>query len=419
MQVIKYLYRFSFVLLLANFALDVYLTLEYGGIDLRDKIVAARLLWSEESMYTFKWVPDFPQTLLDATDDSACLYNNYTGTPFQSLVLYPMALLPYSSIRIIWLVMQYVLFCGTVYFFTKNTQDTYKKKWIWIVAIFAFMTTASWHLHVERGQLYILFVFLMSYAFSVLNTKSFQSGILWGILVLFKPTYLLLATGFVWKLKIRILSGIFIVLLVGLLFFKIGGLQNTWIDYFQAMKAWQKVQTDGLPMRERHATFTLPNVIENCENLTLKAPIYVENSSLQFTVKILFKRNIGTFEFYIFYGLVFLILHWFFFKPSQKFSLVEHFLLSYVLWWFLTICMTAPRWNYQYVHWLIPCLYMIQNFEQLHPKNLYLSGIGCLLNLGVLSGFIPFSLFLGECFLCLSLILFLLKYNFTLKYFKI
>ncbi len=404
-----------FALLALNFLWDAAVTARFGGIDLRDKIVGARLLFSENpsdrragSQWLYKWQPGEPERLLIPNDDFSMRVNRYTGTPFQSLVFYPLARLPYFWVRWIWLFLQYFLVLLPIFWFARRRPPS--EKWFApTTALVFFVSTSNWHLHTERGQVYVLAVaaafFFWKNALSKKPKLEFWGGFTAALLCFFKPVYVLLALPLLLKKPISIFSaGFLLCFLTGFLIFWAVGWLPMWSEFFQIMQEWKNWQIGTMPLRPDFQPFDLPNVVEGMANLTRAKPIYLENSSLQY---LLFQLGwaVDARFYYLIFGVAVGVLVFIFRKKLRHFD-TEHLLLAgFVLWEIASFCMPFPRNNYQFIHWLLP-------FFIFWPKANAFSRwakpfvAGLVLNLGVLA-WLPYTFFVGEILMLLAVLFYL------------
>ena len=88
-----------------------YYTVHYGGTDLRDRVVASRMLDAGKDVYFYKWSPGDPERLLNPNVDRSGAGNGVTAAPGSLYLQSWFAFLPYPVLRIVWMVFQYLLSC--------------------------------------------------------------------------------------------------------------------------------------------------------------------------------------------------------------------------------------------------------------------------------------------------------------------
>src|SRR5262245_56528152 len=90
-------------LLIAGLIKSAYYTLNYGGVDLRQRIVGARMINEGRSPYTGKWQPGDSERLMDPNGKMQDA-NGVTLAPGSLYVMYGLSGFDYFSIRAIWLI---------------------------------------------------------------------------------------------------------------------------------------------------------------------------------------------------------------------------------------------------------------------------------------------------------------------------
>src|SRR5580692_4577641 len=104
---------------------DVQIEKQYT-IDLRNRVIGARLQKDGKLPYFFKWQPSDGLRYYDPNNFDITYGNTITASPFFHHLLYPIADLPQRKISQIWLVFEYVIFISIVLFafsFTKNLRQ--------------------------------------------------------------------------------------------------------------------------------------------------------------------------------------------------------------------------------------------------------------------------------------------------------
>lgn len=412
---IQTLFAVSAFLLLFNLVFDLFYTVKFGGVDLRDKVVGSRILLTDHPMYYSWWAPSDSERFLNPQDDPKTPLSLYTGTPFQSLAFLPIASLPYPIIRYLWFGLQY-LFLGLLLLpFVKKAKGAVIPSLLLIGgSTFFFLSTDQWHMHVERGQFYVLFALLIGSIYFTLESniknKEWLAGILLGILILFKPTYAIFGVPFFFRKQIKILAGTTLTVVVAGLLFLGTHTANRWVEYSGAMKEWQAANLDlagavGAPTAEDLAQ--MPFQIEGMTNLNRRGTFFSENSCLQHIIFSKTGIKVDTKYFYLLaIGLMLGILASLY-PAFLQYHPKELILLGFLLWVITTICLPAPRFIYQYVHWIVPLAIIAVDYKKYSTNIHTLLLIGLTLNLGIrfFTITIPYVFFVGELFLILGLFL--------------
>jgi hypothetical protein len=182
--------------LLVSFGLDVAHTSQGGAIDLRNRITGVRLLVAGIDPYFYKWHEPEPPEYCDPYNNPLLPVSKTTATPALLLLHEPLALLPYRIAEYLWLFLQWLLLLGTVWLWLRRCPAPGQR--LLLAAFVVGLTyTAAWRLHAERGQAYVLLLFLFAGWLTLTrNTKfgnGFLAGLLAGFLVALRPPFLLLA----------------------------------------------------------------------------------------------------------------------------------------------------------------------------------------------------------------------------------
>ena len=133
---------FNLLLLLAvlvtafGFLVDLQNTIDYIGTDLRNRVVGARLVVEGIDPYFFKWVPGLSDRLYDPLDDPDFLFSKVSVPPTVLTLHSIMARLPYLQQKILWLIVQWAAFAGTVLVFIKGNKSRPKTNAILVVSFF-------------------------------------------------------------------------------------------------------------------------------------------------------------------------------------------------------------------------------------------------------------------------------------------
>jgi len=184
------------ILLLVSFLIDLDHTTRSGAIDLRNRITGARLLEHHIDPYFYKWQEPEPAIYCDPYNNPLLPVSKTTATPAFLLLHLPLAALPYRTAEFLWLVLQWLLFVGTALLWLLRCTSDRQRAWLAIFVV-GLTYTAAWRLHAERGQSYVLLLFLLGgWLMATWNTKignSFWTGLLGGLLIAFRPPFLLLA----------------------------------------------------------------------------------------------------------------------------------------------------------------------------------------------------------------------------------
>lgn len=222
-------------------------------MDLRNRVVGARLQMDGKSPYFYNWRPEHGLRYYDPLKKDTIYANAITASPFFHHLLYPIANLPHRQISRIWLVVEYGLFlcCMLIAFtFTKNVQQQ------WAVGItgMMFLFTTAWLNHINSGQIYIFYSFLcLAFIFFFRRPNnlffSFFAGLTAAALVLSRPSMILFFLPFlllIRKYPIKYLLVFFTPVLILISYFFLNKTERTfWIDYKKGLAAQIKDHESG------------------------------------------------------------------------------------------------------------------------------------------------------------------------------
>ncbi len=90
---------FTIIIAIRGFLIDFSNTYTYGGVDLRNRVVGARLMLEGLDPYRFKWSEGYPDTLLDPIDNPLTPVNRVSVPPTVLMLHVPLAGIKYSIQR--------------------------------------------------------------------------------------------------------------------------------------------------------------------------------------------------------------------------------------------------------------------------------------------------------------------------------
>jgi hypothetical protein len=221
-------------------------------IDLRNRVVGARLQKDGKLPYFYKWNPADGIRYYDPLNNHIEV-TSITASPFFQDLLYPIADAPQRSLSYFRLILQYVLWATIVGVALSLAGSFEQKVFVWVVAT-ALLLTGAWKAHIHSGQLYIFIPFLYAFFYLFLKkSKLAASALVAGLcaisLVLIRPNtiflflpFLLLANRFNWRYKI-----FFFIPVVLLLAFSAGNRhqRNLWTQYGQGISKQIKWHQEG------------------------------------------------------------------------------------------------------------------------------------------------------------------------------
>ena len=240
-------------LLLVSFCVDFENEEQGGAIDLRNRITGERLLLNHIDPYFYKWQESEPAEYCDPYNNPKLPVSKTTATPALLLLHAPLAVLPYRAAQFIWLFLQWGFLLGTVWCWFRLCEQEWQRL---LLAAFVtgFTYTAAWRLHAERGQSYVLLLFLFALWLAGTMKKEggdrFATGFLAGLLAALRPPFLLLAPFFLMQRR-RQWPGAVVGLLLGIALPRLWR-GDCWMKYEAAMGRILRFTEMGLiPRRGR------------------------------------------------------------------------------------------------------------------------------------------------------------------------
>ena len=378
------------VIIIISFLVDIRNTLTYPGTDLRNRVVGARLMLDGIDPYFFKWQPELSERFYDPLDIPTKILSKLSVPP-TVLVLHSLfAGLPYLQQKIIWLLVQWAAFISTSLIFIKTSNDKTKTNLI-LITSFLFASSLFWRFHVNSGQIYIVYVFLLSIAWLFLKQRSnigiLLSGLFVGITVSLRPSFILFFIPFIIGQEyLFILGGILgttVSVGISLLVVK----TFIWKQYFLTilgMTGFIDLKRYS-PLKEKiSSNITYPKVVEGFD-WSIRNPLegYLDNTSLYDVLNALDipnKRHILVFSFII--AIIFLSLCvWKFHYKNNK---IDLFLWGTVTCLIGEFFIPVGRYSYYDIQMILPLLIIIDRanvLDLIYQKNIIILLLGLSLSI--------------------------------------
>lgn len=250
----------------------------YGGCDLRDKVVFARLLRAGIDPYFAAMAPDWPERLITPLYYHGAV--RISVTPVALCLYLPLCELDYGTQRAAWFALEWSALAAAVVLLALVLRPNRGRLELAALALWFFAGGYFWRLHVERGQYYV-FVLLLLALSAWLATRRRQpvpAGIPLGLAVALRPSLLAIPVVF-WALgyrKTAVAAGAACLTTVAACL-PFTGLQS-WTHYTEAIRRWELEATDPerLPSRETHP---LPKRVEGID-FTAMLPARTANTGL-------------------------------------------------------------------------------------------------------------------------------------------
>lgn len=401
----------SIFIALAGFLTDFKNTQQYGGVDLRNRVVATRVASElDQDPYFFKWTADLSDRYLDPSDNASISIARVTVTPAVLALHSLLSFLPYETQRYLWFFIQWACLLGSILLLTKLTTEIQTKILIWILGLLAISGSMFWRLHTERGQMYIIYVFLFCLALYLYHRyqNKIASGLMLGYLASLRPTYFLVIIPFLIYKKFKFASLIITAVIISVFLSSLLSSTPLWKNYYQSMRA------QGAMRMEENTNFK-PISLDNAEGINLKKFLAVpgEDSSLQTIFRGLFNTWFSSTALFTFLLVCLAVLTYLLLKfKIPQINVPQLFFIAITPAFFSEFFIAAQRWPYADVIWLIPISLII-----ILSKNITISRLTLLsytlIILGLLSsvGFHLISRFtlVGDIGIPTAIILFIIN----------
>lgn len=403
--ILKLLLILAIAITVIGFIFDLHNTLSYPGTDLRNRVVGARLALEGIDPYFFKWHPGMPEIFYDPMDKPEEILSKLSVPPTVLALHAPLAIFSYRSQKVIWFIVQWSVFAGILVVFYNSSKSKIKRNLVLLLG-FAFANSLFWRFHVNSGQIYIIYIGLLSISWLLLNQqfkyKEVASGFFAGITAGLRPPYILFFLFFLINRKYSfIIGGIAGILFIVLSSIAVAG-TFIWQQYSLAMmsmtgfinleKAFPKLREDIIAQISIHSQivegvdFKIRNPLE--EHLFSNSALYEVFTAMDLSGKkeILVVGFIFTFA----------ILCWFGIKYGMKQKDQNlTFLFSTVICLISEFFIPVGRYSYYDIQWLLPLLIIfttVSTKKLVSNKLILLLIAGLVLSMGYFT-WIPNSLF--------------------------
>lgn len=364
--VLTLLLTLSILLSCKGFCTDIYNTLHYGGIDLRNRVVGARLLIDGYDPYFFTWTEEYPEKYLDPNDRTEIPITRVTVPPTVLMLHASFSDWDYRQQRILWFVVQWLSLLSTLYLFAARAPSKEKALLIWIFGLLFISCNPFWRFHVERGQIYIFYVLILAISYYLLGIQykhsEFISGIMTGFVISLRPLVALMTIPVICFRKFSMMAGMAIgcasSLGISLICFGI----KPWASYFPAMRENEVFHLNVLLGEKLTALPNIPLV----ENMNLQSYYHfpVIDTSLQAVFGYGGITLHSSWLLLLLTLLVFLLIYLLYRKSKLSNSNELVFLFGTFLILIAEFFIPAFRYTYNNVIWIIPITINIISLSQ-------------------------------------------------------
>ncbi len=221
---------------------------QYPGVDLRSRVVAARALRMGLDPYLHEWRAGMSEELLDPgrrhPGPSRATY------PPTLLMLYvPFAGLPYRTQRAIWFLLEWSALVASLALLVGTLRARAARTAFLAMGLFFFAAGDLWRFHLERGQFYVFVLLLLA-----LGTRSlvpgggdgWRGGFWFGLAAALRPTFVVMGLP-LWLLGYRksaaaMMASLGMAVALTLPWFGVRG----WASYATTVRIWEQASAgDG------------------------------------------------------------------------------------------------------------------------------------------------------------------------------
>ena len=376
---------------------------ENGNMDLREKIVGARLLSSGQSPYFYKWKNGDDGKLLDPFDNFNFRISRIAVNPAALLCFVPLSKLNYGTIKWLWFAFSYACFFLILFqFYILAKQEN--KFIVLIAGSLFFLCSVAWQMHMERGQVYIFYTLVLSSVYWFYKRENyFSAGALLAFLCWFRLPFLLFIPLLSFlsgrnKIIIGFFSSIILLVLIALTFTT----KQNWKDYFSSMEEWSKFELHEVSAIPNAIKPDFPSQIEGEVNLEIAKDFLQNNRAIQCIVLWLLNIKLYTKQLLLLFVASFLVLSsiicfkWR--KSKIIFSETNIFILAFLFYILSDYFLPAPSYSYHYIQWLFPILLIVSSKNIRINFSFSLILLGLCMNLSTMS-LLPYNLAIGEAIL--------------------
>lgn len=223
-----------------------------GGIDLRNRVVGARLLLEGRDPYFFRWSGKEKEELIDPWVGPRQLANRCTVTPPMLALYAPFSSLRYRTQQKIWFFIETGLAFVLLGLIVHQTPPA-RRATVLFVFLLVFVFSECWRMHIERGQIYVLYAGLAAFSawLALRYQQHFLAGMVLGLLTVLRPVFIFTCLPFFLDRRWRVLAGGCVGILLALTMSVASLGARNWGTYFRAMDAHARTH---LQMKERADT---------------------------------------------------------------------------------------------------------------------------------------------------------------------
>ncbi|RZK47618.1 MAG: DUF2029 domain-containing protein [Pedobacter sp.] len=377
----------------------------FFSVDLRNRVVGARLMALDKNPYYFKWDSTQPQTLLDPIDWCGIKNNMVTSPPSNLLLMRPLVKESFRTISFFWVIVHYLFFLiifSGAYVACKNDFSRTATLLMGTFLLF----TSQWRESVFMGQNHFILPAIIAVCLATAHTgnrnRFFYLGLLFALLIWIRPNAAMIFP-FVYcsyRVNRKLLiagSGVGITMLILLTFFIHH--QQYWVEFVNSCKDWITYWTAdnsiGRPCyfpeivegrQFRYGQLKPADWTTQFANIT---PLISRKTGIDLPLSML---SISCITAYLL-----ALIYW---GKLRRAEPGDGLMMGMLLYWLFEICSPIPKTTYYYTELFIVALFMASMFSQTHPSARMLFTLSVIL---LFTFFIPANLILSEMLLMISL----------------
>lgn len=167
----------------------------YAGIDLRNRVVGARVMLAGHNPYAFHWQPGMPLEWLDPVHDPRV--HRLTAPPTTLWLYATLAPLPYRAQRILHCLLEWAALIASIALLARLVPEGRLRLLFVLVALVFFVLGDIWRMHVERGQVYVFHLLALTLgAYLLAHERDWTAGLAFGLAAFMRLNLLVLVPAF-------------------------------------------------------------------------------------------------------------------------------------------------------------------------------------------------------------------------------
>lgn len=372
MKILNIILILAIIFSIQQFISDIYNAKTYGAIDLRNRIVGTRLVKLGINPYTFKWNSQTDSlTLLDPFDFPDLKVSRVSIPPSNFPIFSILAKIDnYNRIKFIWMLITWFLFTGTIFFIIIEVRQKFLRRLLVTVGLLYFSIGSFWRLHIEKGQIYIIYVFLIAFSYYIYTQKNklseFLSGLIMGINIVLRPFMIFFSIPMLtfgkWKFILGNIIGAIFAFGISLYLYGF----DLWKHFFNYVNYQSKMHLKEIVSHSQHYY----------QIITLKKDFYDSydfprfDTSIQKIIHTFFNFELTSSMLKLSLIIVMLFFTLLFFTlRKRKFTIDTIFIIGSLLVIISEFFVPSPRFSYNNVIFLIPLLLIVKNYKEILSRT--------------------------------------------------